>query len=123
MSKYLWLLVCIALGVSAAPTQEKLKLERSVTLRSQQEPATVPDGRIWVVEALSPYKSETGVGTADLYIDGQVWIGANRDLNIAGKFDVLINVRQQFPIAILERSKVRVGDSRQRLTVKEFSRQ
>ena len=94
---------------------------KTVRLASGQDAATVPDGRAWKIEGLSPYKSENGVGTADLYIDGQVFIGSNKAYTVSGKFDVVIANKQSSPLWILGGSKVRVGDSRGSLVAKEVA--
>lgn len=80
----------------------------------------VPKGHVWKVSGLTPYESETGVGTADLYIDGQVQIGEDRGYTIYGKFDFSLGRKQRVPLWILEDSKVGVGDSRKTLTVQDF---
>jgi hypothetical protein len=93
---------------------------KAVTLRSASGEVVVPKGRIWKVEGLRPYEFEKGVGAADLYIYGQVFVGPDRDFTINGQFDISLNRKQVFPVWILENSKVRIGDSRQQLSVKEF---
>jgi hypothetical protein len=69
---------------------------------------------------MKPYESETGIGTADLYIDGQVQIGEDRGYTIYGKFDFTLGRKQRIPLWILEDSKVSVGDSRKTLIVQDF---
>jgi len=49
-----------------------------------------------------------------------MFVGADKDLSVSGKFDILINQKQRLPLWILEGSKVRVGDSRQQVVIKEF---
>jgi hypothetical protein len=71
---------------------------------------------MWKVEGVRPYESKKGIGTADLYIEGQILIG---DFTVYGKFDLLLNRPQEFPLSILAGSKVEVGDSREQLVVKE----
>lgn len=92
---------------------------RVIQLSGENAPHKVPEGMMWKVSGLSPYESETGVGTADFYIEGSIWVGERKSYNMAGTFDVLINETQDFPIWILEGSTVRVGDSRQSLEVEE----
>lgn len=85
---------------------------RTFTLRSDNPERTVPNGRVWRVQGLAPYVSERGIGTADLYVKGQVQFGADRAYTVNGSFDILINRRQTTPLWILGGSKVSVGDSR-----------
>jgi hypothetical protein len=119
--KFVWFIVAIVgLCICVAMAQSKLDSQRSISLRSGSQEVVVPAGRLWKVEGLTPYESERGIGTADLYIDGQMFVGPDRDLNVSGKFDILINKTQKFPLWILAGSKVRVGDSRQQLVITEF---
>ena len=83
-------------------------------------PCVVPEGKIWKVTGLAPYESERGVGTADLYIDGQIWIGESKAYNISGKLEILINSRQDNPIWIIGGSSVHRGDSRDPFDVEEY---
>ena len=93
---------------------------RVVRLSGENAPHTVPEGNMWKVAGLSPYDSETGVGTADLYIEGSIWLGKGKSYNVAGTFDVLVNAKQDFPIWILGGSTVRVGDSRESVEIEEY---
>lgn len=99
---------------------EEYQFMRSVRVE-EGAPIRVQDGRIWKVEGLSPSETERGVGTADLYIDGQIVIGKKKDYNIAGKFDILINRKQTVPIWVTEGSTVEVGDSRNVVVFKEYA--
>lgn len=94
---------------------------RQIRIESKLDaPLTVPAGRYWRIQELKPYESEKGIGTADLYIDGQILIGSNTAYSISGKFDISINKIQTSAIWILGNSKVKVGDSRQTIVVDEF---
>ena len=93
---------------------------KTITLTNSNGTVAVPEGRTWKVYGLSPYVSEKGIGTADLYIDGQIMVGKSKDYTVYGKFDISINKPQQFPLWILSGSKVSVGDSRQKLVITEF---
>ena len=80
----------------------------------------VPKGHVWKIVGVKPYKSETGIGTADLSIDGQAQVGEDRGYTIYGKFELTFSHRQRVPFWILEDSKVSLGDSRGTLTVQDF---
>ncbi|MDQ6630408.1 MAG: hypothetical protein M3Y82_01460, partial [Verrucomicrobiota bacterium] len=73
------------------------KFVRRVTLQHGSDPVFVPKGKIWKLEKLSPYISEKGIGTADVYVTGQICVGGKKDYTLYGKFDVLIN-EKSFPI-------------------------
>ena len=89
-------------------------------MSGENAPHKVPEGMMWKVMGLVPYESEKGVGTADLYIDGSVWLGKGKSYNVSGTLEVLVNAKQDSPIWILEGSTVRVGDSRQFVEVEEY---
>lgn len=93
---------------------------RVVLLSGENAPHKVPEGMMWKVMGLVPYESEKGVGTADLYIDGSVWLGKGKSYNVSGTLEVLVNAMQDSPIWILEGSTVRVGDSRQSVEAEEY---
>lgn len=93
---------------------------RVVQLSGENAPHKVPEGMMWKVMGLVPYESEKGVGTADLYIAGSVWLGKGKSYNVSGTLEVLVNAKQDSPIWILEGSTVRVGDSRQFVEVEEY---
>ena len=92
----------------------------SITLVSAHAPYVVPEGRVWKIEDLDPYASETGIGTSDLSIEGSVQIGAEREVNLHGTFDFTLGVTQQSPLWILAGAKVGVGDSRGAVVVQSF---
>ena len=93
---------------------------RTITLQAGSRSVTVPQGRLWKIIGVVPYKSKSGIGTADAMIDGQMLVGEDRSLTISGKFDVLVNRKSHPHLLILPGSKVSVGDSRHTLTVKEY---
>lgn len=80
---------------------------------------TVPEGHVWKISGLSPYVSERGVGTADLYVDGQVQVGEDKAYAMYGDIEIVIGRPQQSPIWILAGSTLSVGDSRQRVRVEQ----
>ena len=90
-----------------------------ITLQAGQGPYNVPEGRVWKLVNIVPYKSDTGLGTADVTIDGQMLVGQDRSLTVAGKFDVLVNKKTHPSLLLLPGTKVEVGDSRQKLVVEE----
>ncbi|MGQ4660726.1 hypothetical protein [Lysobacter sp. F6437] len=92
----------------------------SIVLVSAHEPYVVPEGRVWKIEHLDPYASESGIGTSDLSIDGSVQIGANREVNLHGTFDFTLGATQQSPLWILAGSRVGVGDSRGTIVIQSF---
>jgi hypothetical protein len=92
---------------------------KKITLTNSSGIVEVPKGRIWKIDGLSPYVSEKGVGTADIYIDGEIMVGKSRDYTIYGKFDISINKPQQFPLWVLSGAKVSIGDSRQKVVITE----
>jgi hypothetical protein len=83
------------------------------------EEVVVPAGRMWKIERAELRKDEGGVGTADIYIDGEIFMGPNKDFTLNGRFDISFNKSVTFPIWIRGGAKVRVGDSRQKLQVVE----
>lgn len=92
-----------------------------IVLTNQHESYVVPDGRIWKIDGLHPYKSERGIGTADVYIEGQVYIGEDKDYSLYGTFDLLISRLQKFPVWLVAGTKIGVGDSRGQIVVKEYT--
>jgi len=106
------LLCASALARSAEPTQ--------ITLSKNHEPYVVPEGHVWKVERLSPYKSQKGVGTSDLSIEGAAQIGRNRECNLDGTFEFTLSGKQRTPLWILGGSKVGVGDSRGAVVVQDY---
>ena len=119
MKSLIILSTALLLGISSA-TFAGENHDRNITISVDTGQMTVPDRRIWKVEGLSPYVSETGVGTADLYVDGQVQVGTDKDYTVNGHMDILINKTQTSPLLILSGSKISVGDSRQTVVVKEY---
>ena len=118
---FLWIIAIVLLAHPiCAQTKDQYKFSRNITLESSQKAAKVPAKRIWKIEKLSPYQSEKGIGTADLYINGQLFIGQDRAYTVFGKFDITINTKQSSPIWVLEDSEVQVGDSRGRVSIKEY---
>lgn len=81
----------------------------------------VPTGVLWRISRLEPYRSERGFGTADLYINGQVLVGGDKDYTISGEFDISINNAQQFPIWVLSGTTIEVGDSRGKLAIEQVA--
>lgn len=104
------------LAVAAtAPTVTEL------VLTNHHETYVVPDGRIWKMESAPPWKGgDRGIGTADIYIEGQIFIGPEKDLSLSGTFDLVFSKQQQFPIWLLAGTKIGLGDSRRQLLVKEY---
>ena len=103
----------------AAAGRNRPREGRTFTLRNSDPKRRVPEGRVWRVQGLAPYVSEKGVGTADLYVQGQVQLGTDRAYTVNGNFDLLINTRQDSPLWILGGSTVSVGDSRGRVVFSE----
>ncbi len=87
----------------------ELSSPRRTTLKSGND-YVVPTDQEWVITEFSPYKSEKGIGTADLYIDGNVIIDSKYSLS--GKFDFTLSSGTSEPIIIFGGSKITVGDSR-----------
>ncbi len=114
------ILLLSTLLVSATGSSGARINKRKIALEAGGPELIVPKGKIWKVAGLNPYSSERGVGTADLYIDGQIFVGKDKAYTIHGKFDICINDKQTSPLWILEESKVSVGDSRGRLTIEEY---
>jgi hypothetical protein len=116
-----WAIVGVAACLSAATGFAQMKKDggQTITLTSDMGQVVVPAGRLWKVDAAPP-RTETGVGTADLYIDGEVFVGPSKDFTLSGHFDISFNTNRTFPIWILGNAKVRVGDSRQKLVVTEL---
>ncbi|MCE5394170.1 MAG: hypothetical protein JJ693_06220 [Acidithiobacillus sp.] len=113
------LLSCIA---SSTPCMGLSHTEKTFLLKSlDDDNVVVPKGKIWEIRGLRPYESEKGIGTADIYIDGAIFIGHNRAYTIDGKFDICINEKQTSSIWLLEGTKIRIGDSRGKLVVIEHS--
>jgi hypothetical protein len=78
-------------------------------------PMHVPTMEVWRIQGLKPYKSDTGVGTADLYVKGgYVTIG---EYTVSGDLEISINKKQTRPIEIGPGATVVVGDSRGELTI------
>ena len=92
----------------------------SITLVSAHAPYVVPEGRVWKIEHLDPYESETGIGTSDLSIEGSVQIGTEREVNLHGTFDFTLDATQQSPLWILAGARVGVGDSRGTVVVQSL---
>lgn len=92
----------------------------TITLVSAHEPYVVPKGRVWKIEHLEPYESETGIGTSDLSIEGSVQIGADREVALHGTFDFTLGATQRSPLWILAGTKVGVGDSRGTVVVRSL---
>ena len=113
-------LLLIAISLICAPVLAYCSEPTLIKLTNGHKPYVVPEGHVWKVERLVPYESGTGVGTADLSIQGSVQIGQDRELNIYGAFDFTLSSKQHTPLWILAGSKVGVGDSRRSLTVKDF---
>jgi hypothetical protein len=112
----------IGIWASIAGVQGNGDSGKAISIDVATGEVVVPAGRIWKVDGLRPYESEKGIGTADLYIDGQVFLGPDQDLTVSGQFNISLSRKQHFPLWILEDSKVRVGDSRGQLTVREYVR-
>jgi hypothetical protein len=93
---------------------------RTVTLQAGAGSVTVPEGRVWKIIGVVPYKSESRIGTADFTIEGQMLVGEDRSLTVSGKFDLLVNRKTHPHLVVLPGSKIRVGDSRHKLTIKEY---
>lgn len=119
---YRTILLAIALLLSCTAASAVEPGPKEITLTNFDGDYVVPAGRIWRLDGLPPQKeSEKGISTADIYIDGQVFVGDEKDLSLYGKFDISVNVTQRSPIWILEGARVRVGDSRARIVLKEFN--
>lgn len=108
----------VAFGLSGAACADEC-VGREFYLPTETAVHTVPENHIWKISGLSPYVSERGVGTADLYVKGQVQVGESRAYTMYGEFDILINEPQTSPIWVLAGSSLSVGDSRQRVRVEE----
>src|SRR5215831_4820674 len=122
-SRNVSILVIIVLITSlqlSAQTKSPYKFKRQFSIKNTDGKVKVPRHRIWKIESLSPYESEKGVGTADLYINGTTFVGTAGAYTISGKFDISINKKQTSPLWILEDSEVEVGDSRGTVTIKEY---
>jgi|SRR5581483_5946570 len=104
----------------SAQTKPPYKFQKQFSIKSMDGKIKVPKKRIWKVEGLGPYESEKGIGTADLYIKGQILVGPFGGYTVNGTFDISINRRQTSALWILEDSEVEVGDSREEITVKEY---
>lgn len=113
-------LFLITIALICAPALACCSEPTLIQLISGHKPYVVPGGHVWKVERLDPYESETGVGTADLSIQGSVQVGQDRGLNIYGTFDFTLSSKQHTPLWILAGSKISVGDSRRSLVVKDF---
>ena len=113
-------LVFVTACTLMASCRSHLPPVRVVQLSGENAPHKVPEGMMWKVMGLVPYESEKGVGTADLYIDGSIWLGKGKSYNVSGTLEVLANAKQDSPIWILEGSTVRVGDSRQSVEAEEY---
>src|SRR5689334_13915331 len=108
-----------SLQLSALPNSS-YKFQRQFSVRNTDGKVKVPQQRIWKIEGLRPYESEKGVGTADLYIDGQILVGSDNAYTVQGKFDICINRKQTSALWVLEDSEVQVGDSRDVVTIREY---
>jgi hypothetical protein len=119
-----WLTVGVVASLAMADLfgQAKTQAGETIRLTSQMDEVAVPAGRIWKIEGAEKLKDKGGGATADLYIDGEISTGPNRDLTLSGHFEISFNNKtsQQFPIWIHGGAKVRIGDSRQKLDVIEF---
>ena len=105
---------------SGVEIYDVLEKPRQFTLTTLDGECKVPPERIWKIEGLAPYKSEKGVGTADLLIHGEIFIGKDRGYTINGNFDIIINQVQTSPIWVLGDSTVAVGDSRGKVVMTEI---
>ncbi|MEI6210742.1 MAG: hypothetical protein WCR06_03875 [bacterium] len=106
-----------AVGLVAGTNDYQFE-KQFVLTDSSNAPAIVPDNRIWEIDKL-PALDQSGVGTADLSIEGQMYVGSSRDCTIYGKFDIIFSSKQLFPIWLLESTMVKVGDSRDQVTVRQ----
>lgn len=85
------------------------------TLEAGNE-VTVPEGQQWVIDSFMPYESERGIGTADLYVEGNANVGGKYSLS--GKFDISVGPGASGPIVVYGGSKLSVGDSRGTISYK-----
>jgi hypothetical protein len=119
-----WVLACCTCGLLALPllvfAKDAGPGTRTVKLQAGSRSVTVPEGRVWKIIGVVPYRSESRIGTADAMIDGQMLVGEDRSLTISGKFDVLVNRKSHPHLLVLPGAKVSVGDSRHTLTIKEY---
>jgi hypothetical protein len=111
--------VAVSLSAASAFAQTNRGVGQTVTLTSDMGQLVVPPGRIWKVEGAPP-RTDAGAGTADLYIDGEAFMGPDRALTLSGNVDISFNRKLTFPIWIHGNTKVRIGDSREKLAVTEL---
>ena len=80
---------------------------------------TVPENKFWIIEGLTPYESQSGIGTADLSVNGQAQIGLEAEFFLYGEFEITFSADQTNAIILHPHSTVAVGDSRGTLIVKQ----
>ncbi|WP_372717214.1 hypothetical protein [Immundisolibacter sp.] len=114
--------LCLAMFASAltGAAEAGPPAAKELVLTNLHDAYVVPKGRLWKIEGLKPVEFEKGIGTADLYIDGEVLIGEDKSYTIYGKIEISANPGQSFPVWISAGAKVEVGDSRRTVVVKEY---
>lgn len=120
MTKVLSVFVAIASATMLSSCTSVSAPLRVVKIVAGTGVQTVPEGKMWKVSRLTPCHSETDIGTGDLEIKGQVWIGDHKAYNVSGSLCILVNTSQVSPIWILGGSLVAVGDSRGMIEVEEY---
>jgi hypothetical protein len=101
----------------ALPTHRYLDLElvREFTILNDDEGVTVPWDKVWAIEG---HTFVEGVHTDDILFEGWAELG---ECHFEGKFWVMFGAPQTQPLWVRGGTRIRLGDTRGELTIKEFA--